>query len=95
MATLSTALDGNIPEAVAARAAPQPVPRKVLRESLKPFADTLRLSDVAPMAPAQAGEEVVPCNLADKAAVDSLVQGCQAIVSVGWVAAHPQSSSRQ
>lgn len=28
MATLSTALDGNIPEAVAARAAPQPMPRK-------------------------------------------------------------------
>ena len=58
---------------------------KVLRESLKPFADTLRLSDVASMAPAQAGEEVVPCNLADKAAVDSLVQGCQAIVHLGGV----------
>jgi uronate dehydrogenase len=58
---------------------------QVLRQSLKPFAKTLRLSDVAAMAPAQAGEEVVPCDLADKAAVDRLVQGCDAIVHLGGV----------
>jgi len=58
---------------------------KVLRQGLKPYADWLRLSDVAAMEPAQAGEEVVPCDLADKAAVDALVQGCDAIVHLGGV----------
>lgn len=58
---------------------------KVLRESLKPFAPTLRLSDISAMAPAGAGEEVVPCDLADKAAVDALVAGCDAIVHLGGV----------
>lgn len=58
----------------------------VLRERLRPLADVLRLSDVASMAPATgAGEEVVPCDLADKAAVDALVQGCDAIVHLGGV----------
>jgi uronate dehydrogenase len=59
---------------------------KVLRERLCPFADVLRLSDIANLAPAQgAFEEVVPCNLADKAAVDALVAGCDAIVHLGGV----------
>jgi uronate dehydrogenase len=56
-----------------------------LRQSLKPFANTLRLSDIAAMEPAKDGEEVVPCDLADKAAVDRLVAGCQAIVHLGGV----------
>jgi uronate dehydrogenase len=58
---------------------------KVLRDSLKPFASTLRLSDIAAMAPAGAAEETVVCNLADKAAVHALVQGCDAIVHLGGV----------
>lgn len=58
---------------------------KVLRDSLMPFAATLRLSDISAMAPAVAGEEVVPCDLADKAAVDALVAGCDAIVHLGGV----------
>ena len=58
---------------------------KVLRQGLKPYADWIRLSDVAAMEPAQAGEEVVPCDLADKAAVDALVRGCDAIVHLGGV----------
>ena len=59
---------------------------KVLRESLRPCAHVLRLSDVAALAPAQgAHEEVVPCDLADKAAVDALVAGCDAIVHLGGV----------
>ena len=59
---------------------------KVLRERLAPCAGTLRLSDIAPMAPpASAREEVVPCDLADKAAVDALVAGCDAIVHLGGV----------
>lgn len=58
---------------------------KVLRDSLKPFARTLRLSDIAEMAPAAAGEEVIRCDLADKASTDALVQGCDAIVHLGGV----------
>lgn len=58
---------------------------KVLRESLKPFARVMRLSDVAPMGAAGPGEEIEPCDLADKAAVDRLVRGCDAIVHLGGV----------
>ncbi|TFY97708.1 NAD-dependent epimerase/dehydratase family protein [Ramlibacter humi] len=58
---------------------------KVLRDRLKPFADVLRLSDIAQMSPAGRGEEVVRCDLADKKAVDALVQGCEAIVHLGGI----------
>lgn len=58
----------------------------ILRERLQPFADILRLSDIASLAPAtSAAQEIVPCDLADKAAVDALVQGCDAIVHLGGV----------
>jgi uronate dehydrogenase len=59
---------------------------KVLRERMRPFAETLRVSDIASLAPATGPhEEVVPCDLADKAAVDALVAGCDAIVHLGGV----------
>ena len=59
---------------------------KVLRERLAPMARTLRVSDIAQdMAPAQSHEEVVVCDLADKAAVDRLVEGCDAIVHLGGI----------
>lgn len=58
---------------------------QVLRDSLKPFCETMRLSDIASMAAAQTGEEVIPCDLADKQAVDHLVNGCDAIVHMGGV----------
>ncbi|BAN46361.1 NAD(P)-dependent oxidoreductase [Metapseudomonas resinovorans] len=59
---------------------------KVLRETVRPFAEVLRLSDIASMAPAAGPhEEVIPCNLADKAAVDALVQGVDAILHFGGV----------
>ena len=59
---------------------------KVLREKLKPYAETLRLSDISEMAPAQSGsEEVVTCDLSDKQAVDKLVEGVDAIVHFGGV----------
>lgn len=57
----------------------------VLRPRLKAYADILRVSDVAAMAPAEPGEEVVPCNLADAAAVSALVRGVDAIVHLGGV----------
>ena len=59
---------------------------KVRRDSLKPSTDVLRLSDIAGMAAAEgAHEEVVPCDLGDKAAVDALVAGCDAVVHLGGV----------
>jgi len=58
---------------------------KVLRQSLKPSCKTLRLSDVAAMEPARSNEETVVCDLADKAAVDALVAGSDAIVHMGGV----------
>jgi len=58
---------------------------KVLRDSLKPFARTLRVSDIADLGVAGPGEEAIACNLADKAAVDALVQGCDAVVHLGGV----------
>ncbi len=58
---------------------------QVMRERLKANCAVLRLSDVSPMAPAQAGEEVVQADLADAEAVKALVAGCQAIVHFGGV----------
>jgi uronate dehydrogenase len=64
---------------------------RVLRRRLQPVATTLRLSDIAEMAPAERHEEVVPCDLADKAAVDRLVQGCDAIVHLGGISVDVRS----
>ncbi|WPB56521.1 NAD(P)-dependent oxidoreductase [Xylophilus sp. GOD-11R] len=59
---------------------------RVLRERLVPMAATLRVSDIAPLgAPRGPHEEVMPCDLADKAAVHRLVEGCDAIVHLGGV----------
>ena len=54
---------------------------KVLRETLKPYARVLRLSDIAAMAPAaDSREEVFTCDLADKQAVHQ-VRKCR---DTGW-----------
>ncbi len=59
---------------------------RVLRERLPAFADIVRLSDISAMEPARsAAEEIAPCDLADKAAVDALVAGCDAIIHLGGV----------
>lgn len=58
---------------------------QAMRPRLATHCHTLRLSDVAPMDSAQAGEEVVQADLADAQAVMSLVHGCQAIVHFGGV----------
>ena len=59
---------------------------KVLRERLQGCAEVLRLSDINAMAPAAGPhEEVVTCDLADKAAVHALVEGVDAIVHFGGV----------
>lgn len=75
----------------------QPLPRllltgaagglgRVLRERLQPMAQVLRVSDIAALGAARGPhEEVVPCDLADKQAVDALLAGCDAVVHLGGV----------
>jgi uronate dehydrogenase len=56
-----------------------------LRPRLKAYCEVLRLSDIAELGPAGAGEEVMPAALEDKAAVDALLQGVDAVVHLGGV----------
>src|SRR5258706_11213257 len=58
---------------------------KVLRERLKPHARILRVSDRAPLGDAGPGEEVVQCELSDKAAVLRLVEGVDAVAHFGGI----------
>lgn len=58
---------------------------QVLRERLKPLATVLRVSDIADLGPAREGEEVVRCDLGDKAAVHALVDGVDAIAHFGGI----------
>ena len=59
---------------------------KVLRETLRPYAKVMRLSDIVETAPASdSSEEVVTCDLADKQAVHQLVEGVDAILHFGGV----------
>lgn len=55
------------------------------RPRLAGLAEVLRLSDIAPLGTAAANEELVPCDLADFAAVEALVTGCDGIVHFGGV----------
>jgi uronate dehydrogenase len=56
---------------------------RVLRERLRGSFPILRLSDRAEMAPAEAGEEVVRCDLADAEAAQRLCEGVDAILHFG------------
>jgi uronate dehydrogenase len=58
---------------------------RVLRPRLKRLCRVLRVSDVAAMDAAGAGEEVVVAPLQDGAAVDALVAGVDVIVHLGGV----------
>ena len=60
---------------------------KVLRSRLAAFTEILRISDLAAALPTQAmqHEEVMPCDLADRAAMEDLIAGCNAIVHLGGV----------
>ena len=63
---------------------------QVLREGLKPFTQTLRLSDRVDPGPARENEEVVLCDLADKAGVNRLVAGVDAVVHFGGISVETQ-----
>jgi uronate dehydrogenase len=58
---------------------------KVLRPRLKAYCDTLRVSDIADLGSAAAGEEVQPVRLEDRAAMLSLLEGVNAVVHLGGV----------
>ena len=59
---------------------------QILREALQAHANVVRASDISAMAPAAgAHEEVISCNLADKAGVLALAQGVDAIVHLGGI----------
>ena len=58
---------------------------KVLRDRIKPWAEVVRLSDIADMGEARPGEELVPCDLSDKAAVMKLMEGVDAVLHFGGI----------
>lgn len=59
---------------------------QILRETLPMHADIVRSSDISPMAPSRGEhDEVINCNLADKAAVAALVAGVDAIIHLGGI----------
>ncbi|AKS09115.1 NAD-dependent epimerase/dehydratase family protein [Pseudomonas trivialis] len=59
---------------------------QILREALHTHADIVRSSDISPMAPSHGEhDEVINCNLADKAAVLALATDVDAIVHLGGI----------
>ena len=56
-----------------------------LRPRLRARSTLLRVSDVAPLEPAQAGEEVVQAALEDRAAVHALLAGIDCVVHLGGI----------
>lgn len=59
---------------------------QILREALHTHAAIVRSSDISPMAPSRGPhDEVINCNLADKAAVAALAQEVDAIVHLGGI----------
>ncbi|MCP4383474.1 MAG: NAD(P)-dependent oxidoreductase [Hyphomicrobiales bacterium] len=55
----------------------------ICRQSLTHLAETIRLSSRSDMGEAAEHEEIVRCDLADRAAVEALVDGCDGIVHMG------------
>lgn len=59
---------------------------KILRETLQAHADIVRASDISAMTPSRGDhDEVIQCNLADKAAVAALAKDVDAIVHFGGI----------
>jgi uronate dehydrogenase len=56
-----------------------------LRPRLKAYCDVLRVSDIADLGAAAAGEELRPAALEDQAAVQALLDGVDAVVHLGGV----------
>lgn len=58
---------------------------RVLRPRLAACCDTLRVSDIADLGSAAAGEEVRPARLEDKAQMLALLEGVDAVVHLGGI----------
>ena len=58
---------------------------KVLRDRIKPWADVVVLSDIADLGEAREGEEIIQCDLSDKAAVMRLLEGVEAVLHFGGI----------
>jgi uronate dehydrogenase len=58
---------------------------RVLRPRLKAVCDSLRLSDIADLGAAAAGEELCPADLAQKAATMALLKDVEAVVHLGGI----------
>lgn len=58
---------------------------KVLRQRLMPLTRVLRVSDRLDLGPANPGEELVLCDLSDKASVHQLVDGVDGVVHFGGI----------
>lgn len=58
---------------------------KVLRERIKAWTNIVRLSDISNMGEAGEGEEIMQCDLADKAAVLAMMEGVDAVLHFGGI----------
>lgn len=58
---------------------------RILRERIKPWADIIRLSDISDLGVAAEGEELVQCDLADRAQVHALMQGVDLVLHFGGI----------
>ncbi|MBT2370438.1 NAD-dependent epimerase/dehydratase family protein [Pseudomonas fluorescens] len=59
---------------------------QILRETLQAHANIVRASDISPMTPSAGDhEEVIHCNLADKAEVHTLAEDVDAIIHLGGI----------
>jgi len=58
---------------------------RALRPAMRGWAPRLRVSDIAPLEPAQANEEAVSCDLGDGHAVRELLEGVDAVVHMGGI----------
>lgn len=56
-----------------------------LRPRLRAHCATLRVSDIGPLGAAAPGEELAPCRLEDRAAVEALLHGVDAVVHLGGI----------
>jgi uronate dehydrogenase len=56
-----------------------------LRQRLKAYCGTLRLSDIADLGAATTGEELRPARLEDRAAILDLLEGVDAVVHLGGI----------
>jgi uronate dehydrogenase len=58
---------------------------KLLRDRIKPWAEVVRLSDRVDLGPARDGEEIMCCDLADRAAMLELTVGVDAVLHFGGI----------